>query len=82
MRCSTFYSAGTVLSSFHLGGYPRNPRIYSSALQTVFFVLVSLLVCLILPTGQRLLSAIGIAGMDRLIQHNAGGVRRAGAAVM
>ena len=43
--------------------------IYSSARQTVF-VLVSLLVCLIPTTIGGLLSAIGIAGMDRMIQHN------------
>jgi K+-transporting ATPase ATPase B chain len=43
--------------------------IYSSASQTIF-VLVSLLVCLIPTTIGGLLSAIGIAGMDRLIQHN------------
>jgi K+-transporting ATPase ATPase B chain len=43
--------------------------IYSSAPQSVF-VLVSLLVCLIPTTIGGLLSAIGIAGMDRLIQHN------------
>jgi K+-transporting ATPase ATPase B chain len=43
--------------------------IYSNAPQTVF-VLVSLLVCLIPTTIGGLLSAIGIAGMDRLIQHN------------
>jgi K+-transporting ATPase ATPase B chain len=43
--------------------------IYSSAPQTVF-VLVSLLVCLIPTTIGGLLSAIGIAGMDRMIQHN------------
>ena len=42
---------------------------YSGAPQTVF-VLVSLLVCLIPTTIGGLLSAIGIAGMDRLIQHN------------
>lgn len=42
---------------------------YSSAPQNVF-VLVSLLVCLIPTTIGGLLSAIGIAGMDRLIQHN------------
>ena len=34
------------------------------------FVLVSLLVCLIPTTIGGLLSAIGIAGMDRLVQHN------------
>ncbi len=43
--------------------------VYSGAPQTVF-VLVSLLVCLIPTTIGGLLSAIGIAGMDRLIQHN------------
>ncbi|HMG75841.1 MAG TPA: potassium-transporting ATPase subunit KdpB [Pyrinomonadaceae bacterium] len=43
--------------------------IYSSAPQTIF-VLVSLLICLIPTTIGGLLSAIGIAGMDRMIQHN------------
>jgi potassium-transporting ATPase ATP-binding subunit len=43
--------------------------IYSAAPQTVF-VLISLLVCLIPTTIGGLLSAIGIAGMDRLVQHN------------
>jgi K+-transporting ATPase ATPase B chain len=43
--------------------------IYSAAPQTIF-VLVSLLVCLIPTTIGGLLSAIGIAGMDRLVQHN------------
>ena len=43
--------------------------IYSSAPQTIF-VLISLLVCLIPTTIGGLLSAIGIAGMDRLVQHN------------
>jgi len=43
--------------------------IYSGSPQTVF-VLVSLLVCLIPTTIGALLSAIGIAGMDRLVQHN------------
>jgi potassium-transporting ATPase ATP-binding subunit len=43
--------------------------VYSNASQSVF-VLVSLLVCLIPTTIGGLLSAIGIAGMDRLIQHN------------
>src|SRR4029453_10315865 len=41
--------------------------IYSNAPQTIF-VLVSLLVCFIPTTIGGLLSAIGIAGMDRLIQ--------------
>ena len=43
--------------------------IYSNATQTIF-VLISLLVCLIPTTIGGLLSSIGIAGMDRLIQHN------------
>jgi K+-transporting ATPase ATPase B chain len=43
--------------------------IYSGAPQTVF-VLIALLVCLIPTTIGGLLSAIGIAGMDRLVQHN------------
>ena len=42
---------------------------YSGAPQSIF-VLVSLLVCLIPTTIGALLSAIGIAGMDRLVQHN------------
>ncbi|HEY1649549.1 MAG TPA: potassium-transporting ATPase subunit KdpB, partial [Terracidiphilus sp.] len=42
---------------------------YSKAPQSVF-VLVSLLVCLIPTTIGGLLSAIGIAGMDRLVQYN------------
>ena len=43
--------------------------IYSGAAQSIF-ALVSLLVCLIPTTIGGLLSAIGIAGMDRLIQRN------------
>lgn len=43
--------------------------IYSRAPQSVF-VLIALLVCLIPTTIGGLLSAIGIAGMDRLVQHN------------
>ena len=43
--------------------------IYSSAPQNLF-VLVSLLVCLIPTTIGGLLSAIGIAGMDRLLRRN------------
>src|SRR3989454_5399262 len=42
---------------------------YSGAQQSLF-VLVALLVCLIPTTIGGLLSAIGIAGMDRLVQHN------------
>lgn len=43
--------------------------IYSGAEQHII-VLVALLVCLIPTTIGALLSAIGIAGMDRLVQHN------------
>jgi K+-transporting ATPase ATPase B chain len=43
--------------------------VYSGAAPTVT-VLVSLLVCLIPTTIGGLLSAIGIAGMDRVMQHN------------
>src|SRR6202142_356564 len=43
--------------------------IYSGAPQTVF-VLIALLVCLIPTTIGGLLSAIGIAGMDRVVQRN------------
>ena len=43
--------------------------VYSGAPQSIF-VLISLLVCLIPTTIGGLLSAIGIAGMDRLMQHN------------
>jgi K+-transporting ATPase ATPase B chain len=43
--------------------------LYSHAPQTIF-VLISLLVCLIPTTIGGLLSAIGIAGMDRLVQYN------------
>src|SRR6266436_5626389 len=43
--------------------------IYSGVPQSIF-VLVSLLVCLIPTTIGGLLSAIGIAGMDRMIQRN------------
>ena len=43
--------------------------IFADAEQNVI-VLVALLVCLIPTTIGALLSAIGIAGMDRLVQHN------------
>ena len=43
--------------------------VYSGQAQSVI-VLVALLVCLIPTTIGALLSAIGIAGMDRLVQHN------------
>jgi len=43
--------------------------VYSGSPQPLF-VLIALLVCLIPTTIGGLLSAIGIAGMDRLVQHN------------
>ena len=43
--------------------------VYAGAEQSIV-VLVALLVCLIPTTIGALLSAIGIAGMDRLVQHN------------
>jgi K+-transporting ATPase ATPase B chain len=43
--------------------------VYSGAEQSMV-VLIALLVCLIPTTIGALLSAIGIAGMDRLVQHN------------
>jgi K+-transporting ATPase ATPase B chain len=43
--------------------------VYSHAAQPIV-ILVALLVCLIPTTIGALLSAIGIAGMDRLVQHN------------
>src|SRR6202167_4209565 len=49
--------------------------VYSQAPQTIF-VLVSLLVCLIPTTIGGLLSSIGIAGMDRLVQYNVLSVSR------
>src|SRR3974377_77687 len=55
---------------FLLAVVPLQPyAIYSGAPQSVF-ALVSLLVCLIPTTIGGLLSAIGIAGMDRMIQRN------------
>ncbi|HET6152827.1 MAG TPA: potassium-transporting ATPase subunit KdpB [Marmoricola sp.] len=55
-----FVGATTTLQPF---------AIFSGDQQSVI-VLVSLLVCLIPTTIGALLSAIGIAGMDRLVQHN------------
>jgi K+-transporting ATPase ATPase B chain len=43
--------------------------VYSNAAQTIV-ILIALLVCLIPTTIGALLSAIGIAGMDRLVQRN------------
>src|ERR1700749_3886828 len=55
---------------FLLAVVPLQPfAVYSGAPQTIT-VLVALLVCLIPTTIGALLSAIGIAGMDRLVQRN------------
>jgi len=55
---------------FLLAVVTLQPFAISSGSQQTVFVLVSLLVCLIPTTIGGLLSAIGIAGMDRLVQHN------------
>lgn len=47
-----------------------NPQASSVDTSVSLTVLVALLVCLIPTTIGALLSAIGIAGMDRLVQHN------------
>jgi potassium-transporting ATPase ATP-binding subunit len=49
--------------SFHASGMPMSSNL-------TIPVLIALLVCLIPTTIGGLLSAIGISGMDRLIQHN------------
>jgi potassium-transporting ATPase ATP-binding subunit len=57
------YSVGAARS-------PTSAGSFAAAAPPSVTVLVSLLVCLIPTTIGGLLSAIGIAGMDRLIQHN------------
>ncbi|MFC5501779.1 potassium-transporting ATPase subunit KdpB [Lysinimonas soli] len=47
-----------------------NPMAAYAGGATTLVILVALLVCLIPTTIGALLSAIGIAGMDRLVQHN------------
>jgi len=47
-----------------------NPMAAYSGGATSLLILIALLVCLIPTTIGALLSAIGIAGMDRLVQHN------------
>jgi potassium-transporting ATPase ATP-binding subunit len=46
------------------------PFAYSAGTEIPIPVLIALLVCLIPTTIGALISAIGIAGMDRLVQHN------------
>jgi K+-transporting ATPase ATPase B chain len=51
-------------------GAARSAGVFEAVAPPSVTVLVALLVCLIPTTIGGLLSAIGIAGMDRLIQHN------------
>ncbi len=51
-------------------GAARSAGVFETVAPPSVTVLVALLVCLIPTTIGGLLSAIGIAGMDRLIQHN------------
>jgi K+-transporting ATPase ATPase B chain len=55
---------------FVLGVVSLQPMAVSSGAEQPVIVLVALLVCLIPTTIGALLSAIGIAGMDRLVQRN------------
>ncbi|SCL22014.1 K+-transporting ATPase ATPase B chain [Micromonospora nigra] len=57
-----------IFSKNHQGAAPDTQAITDSGVSGI--VLVSLLVCLIPTTIGALLSAIGIAGMDRLVQRN------------
>ncbi|MFB4314618.1 potassium-transporting ATPase subunit KdpB [Actinomadura sp. 21ATH] len=57
-----------VYSKNSLPGVPDSPALDGNGVTGI--VLVSLLVCLIPTTIGALLSAIGIAGMDRLVQRN------------
>ncbi|MFN7981096.1 MAG: hypothetical protein U0Q11_04500 [Vicinamibacterales bacterium] len=61
--------AGSPRSSPHRAVTLQPLATYSNAPQSLF-VLIALLVRLIPTTIGGLLSAIGIAGMDRLVQHN------------
>ena len=58
--------AGVSARRRHTAAVSRTTRIPRSPIP----VLISLLVCLIPTTIGALISAIGIAGMDRLVQHN------------
>lgn len=57
-----------IYSKVNNPGVPDTPALNSDGISGI--VLVSLLVCLIPTTIGALLSAIGIAGMDRLVQRN------------
>ena len=67
-RCRSC-SPGSRSSSSSRSRASSRSRCYAHAEQKII-VLVALLVCLIPTTIGGLLSAIGIAGMDRLVQHN------------
>jgi len=60
----------TLTIIFLLAVMALQPQAIYSGDQLSLVVLVALLVCLIPTTIGALLSAIGIAGMDRLVQHN------------
>ncbi|MEV0731004.1 potassium-transporting ATPase subunit KdpB [Polymorphospora sp. NPDC050346] len=57
-----------IFAKGHQAAAPDTPAITDGGVTGI--VLVALLVCLIPTTIGALLSAIGIAGMDRLVQHN------------
>ena len=63
-------SRGSRSSSCSRGHARSRSRVYSGAGSHRSSSLIALLVCLIPTTIGALLSAIGIAGMDRLVQHN------------
>ena len=63
-------SVGVALWTQHGLGMEPCPWCILQRLIIVLIVLVALLVCLIPTTIGALLSAIGIAGMDRLVQRN------------
>jgi len=56
--------------SIYSVGAAKGGAVFAEAVPPSITVLVALLVCLIPTTIGGLLSAIGIAGMDRVIQHN------------
>ena len=60
----------TLTMIFLLAVMAAQPMAVYSSTRLSLVVLIALLVCLIPTTIGALLSAIGIAGMDRLVQHN------------
>jgi len=67
LRCRTILLVG--LTPAFLLVATLQPFAVFSGVQQSIIVLVGLLVCLAPTTIGGLLSAIGIAGMDRLVQH-------------